>query len=105
MAYAKSEAALLITAVLLGEHKNAASPAETLPSHRANSTTHGSSRLPWPVTTTLQPSKFWSTVSTGSGLGHAKIKMERWVSKGWTSSHSTIASLETEHQVSQPAHL
>lgn len=74
MAYAKSEAALLITAVLLGERKNAASPAETLPSHRANSTTHSSSRLPWPVTTTLQPSKFWSTVSAGSSLGHAKNK-------------------------------
>lgn len=102
MAYTKSEAGLLITVVLLGQHKNATSPAGTLPPHRANSTTHSSSWLPWPVTATLQPSTFWSPMSAGSGLGHAKIKIERWVSKGWTPSRSPIASLKPEQWVSQP---
>lgn len=42
---------------------------------RTLSTTHSHR----PVPTTLQPGCFWST---GSSSGHAKIKLERWVSKG-----------------------
>lgn len=47
-----------------------------VPLPRTLSTTH--SHRPVPIT--LQPGQFWST---GSSLGHAKIKLQMWVSKGW----------------------